>query len=250
MQKLSEIYEQLTMGELSQVSLGGGELGAITEANSRHVANHIKLGLTALYKRFELKRGRLIVQLFPDQEDYLLTQRYATNGKNTMEPRRWILDTVDKPFGDDILKILGVTGDTGNAFVLNDYSDEYSIMTPTMESLRVPRSIVNSLPFVTPDEYRTSKLTLDYQANHPNFMPRVGYFDPELVNIELPASHTQALLYFVASRVNNPIGMGQEFNAGNNWAQRFEQECVRLEMDGNEINDQSGNTRARRGGWV
>lgn len=249
MQKLSEIFEALTYGELSQVFIGGGEQGKITEDNYRHVASHVKLGLTALYKRFNLKNSQLTLQLFPDVETYPLQSKYAVQDQRSMEPRRWILDTSGQPFGQDIIKIQTVTGDSGFVFELNNYADDYSIATPTMDSVRVPTSIL--VPSTElPKQYKTSKLVLDYQANHPDFLPRVGFFDPELTNIELPDSHTQALLYFVASRVHNPIGMGQEFNAGNNWAQRYEVECRRLEDDGGEIDGGAQTNRAQRNGWV
>lgn len=250
MQKLSEIFEQLTHGELSQVHLGGAEDGGeINEDNYRHIGNHVKLGLTSLYKRFNLKQGRLTLQLFPDIENYPLQSKYAVNGKGT-EPVRWILDTAGSPFAEDILKILSITGDTKATFPLNDYADEFSIITPTMDSIRVPSVLLTPTPFTVPEEYITSKLILNYQANHPNFMLSNLDLDPERVMIELPSSHTQALLYFVASRVHNPIGMGQEFNAGNNWFNRYEQECRRLEDDGHEI-DQGGQTdRITRNGWV
>lgn len=248
MQKLSQIFEQLTQGELSQVAIGGKELGQVQEEDFRALGNHVLLGLTALYKRFDLKRGRITVELQADKTSYPLQSRYAVQGKNSPELVRYIKDTVDLPFTDDILKILTISTDAGDEFSLNDYTDVFSIVTPTLESIRVPIDVVNP-PTNLPEQYKTSNLTIDYQANHPNFMPKVGFYDPERTNIELPASHTMALLYFVASRVHNPIGMGQEFNAGNNWAARYEQECQRLEDEGAEIDSLAGNTRAERGGW-
>lgn len=248
MQKLSLIFEQLTHGELSQVALGGAGPGEIVEANFRHVGNHVLLGLTALYKRFSLKQSQLILELQHDQLTYPLHSKFAVNGKNSQEPVRYIKDSLALPFVDDIIKIQKITGDSGWDFNLNDYTDEYSIVTPTMESIRVPLDVVNP-PNELPKQYLTTKLVIEYAANHPNFMPKLGYFDPQLTTIELPDTHTQALLYFVASRVHNPIGMGQEFNAGNNWAARYEAECQRLEADGAEIDSTAGNTRAGRGGW-
>lgn len=247
--KLSEIFEQLSYGELRQLHIGGAEEGQITEDNYRAVSNHVKLGLTSLYKRFDLKRGRVLVQLMDGMFSYHLQSRYAVNAKGSNAPTRWVVDTVNAPFRDDIIKILAVTSDTGAEFPLNAYADCYSVVTPTMDSIRVPEDVVNAASNL-PDQYKTTQLLIDYQANHPVFIPRLGFIDPEMTNIELPATHLQALLYFVASRVYNPIGMGQEFNAGNNWAQRYELECRRLEDDGNEIDQGSQMDRASRNGWV
>lgn len=247
--KLSQIFEQLTTGELSQVKLGGGAAGSIAEEDYRSVGNHVQLGLTDLFTRFNLKQNRLTLQLFSDVLTYPLQSKYAVNGTRSLEPKRWIIDENTAPFKDDIIKILAVKGQLGYSFVLNDYTDNYSIITPTLQSLRVPFEIVNPSTGL-PDLMKTTTLDVQYQANHPAFMPRVGYFDPERAEIELPDSHLQALLYFVASRVHNPIGMGQEFNAGNTWYMKYAQECQRLEFDGLEIDSSVTSNRARRNGWV
>jgi hypothetical protein len=236
--KLSQVYEQLSIGELSQVKLGGEE-GVIPEDKYRAVNNHLLLGLTALYKRFNLKQNSLIIQLQADQDRYALHSKYAVNGKNTTAPVRWIIDTLAAPFRDDIIKINTVRGDNGDVIPLNDYLNADSVFTPTMDSLRVPSNLEAG-----------TFLSVEYQANHPNFMACSNYVDPTRTLIELPATHLQALLYFVASRVHNPIGMGQEFNAGNNWAARYEQECQRLEGDGHDIDDAAQVPRAKRNGWV
>lgn len=251
--KLSYVFEQLTHGELAMLAIGGGEAGIIEEKNFRHVGNHVWLGLTALYKRFNLKGGELTLQLEPGRYLYPLKSRYAVNDDTSLELSRFILDTPDAPFLEDVLKVSSVKAVTSKVeLALNDFSDMYPVTTPTLDSIRVANEIVDAQTMVVadfPDWLKTDKLLVEYSANHPNFVPRVGYYDPELTEIELPMSHLQALLYFVASRAHNPIGMGQEFNAGNNWAQRFEQECQRLETDGIEIDTSSQGSRARRNGW-
>lgn len=61
--KLIEIFNQLTFGELAQLSMGGMDAGEINDKNYDAVLSHINLGLTALHKRFPLKEGRLVVAL-------------------------------------------------------------------------------------------------------------------------------------------------------------------------------------------
>ena len=247
--KLSQIFEQLTAGELAQVGIGGSANGEITEANYRAVGNHVMLGLTSLYKRFNLKQNMLNLQLQSGQALYPLHSRYALQNSRSTEPVRWIRDITDNVFTDDILKINSVVGEQGIEFSLNDYTDMYSIMTPTLETLRVPLEVVDGVSG-TPEIWMTDNLLVTYQANHPAIVPVMGFFDPELVVVELPQSHLQALLYFVASRVNNPIGMGQEFNAGNTWFLKYENECQRLGTDGHQIENTTHNMRARKNGWV
>ena len=68
--------------------------------------------------------------------------------------------------------------------------------------------------------------------------------------IELPYSHLEALLYFIASRVHNPIGMANEFHAGNSWAAKYEHECVRLEQLNLRVDQGEDNTNFCRNGWI
>lgn len=247
--KLSYIFELLSQGELSQVAIGGATACGISECNYRTMGNNVFLGLTALYKRFNLKFNTADVLLIPGRYTYPLLQRFAVNDKYSKEPVRFILDTPTDKFKGDVLKVWGVQTAVGNGFTMNDYMDHLAIQSPALNVIRVPMNVVDGHGDL-PCYFKTATLKVTYVANHAQFVPQMGYYDPKMVEIELPESHVQALLYYVASRIHNPIGMGQEFNAGNNWAARYEQECRRLEDDGNK-GSQSGQIDViRRGGWA
>jgi hypothetical protein len=57
-------------------------------------------------------------------------------------------------------------------------------------------------------------------------------------------------LYFVASRVHNPIGMTNEFHAGNSYAAKYEQACMLLDMKNLQVDQGSENTKLRDRGFV
>lgn len=246
--KLAEIFSQLTYGELSQISLGGGELGAIDESNYDRVLSHINLGLTALYKRFPLKQGRLTIALQQGRFTYPLNSAYAVSNTKSREAVRYILDSTDK-FADDIHKVDAVFTDYGYEMGLNDEANQYSLFTPSAHVLRVPVDIVVSSPDL-PESLKTSQLEVVYRANHPRISQDVGLFDPETYEVELPYSHLEPLLLFVASRINNPIGMTNEFHAGNSYAAKYEQACQQLEQFNLRVDQGSQNTRMVRNGWV
>ena len=222
--KLQEIFDQLSYGEFSQVSIGGQPAGVINEANYANVVNHLNLGLSSLYKRFNLKTRQLTIPLDVGSDIYALKI-------------------------DDILKIEKVTTDLEFELNLNREGDPYSCFTPSMNSLRVPQVILDQGKDL-PDELKTVGLTITYRANHPRIAMKFGILMPEMKEIELPYSHLQALLYFVASRVHNPIGMVNEFNAGNSWYAKYEGECQRLELVNLQIDQGAMNTRLRSKGWV
>lgn len=236
--KLEEIFKSLTSGELSQVELGGGENGAIAEDKYETVLNHINLGLAALFTRFSLKEGLLELTLVPGQRDYWLHSTHSTYSTKRPVGERYITTR----FLDDLLKVERLLTDDGVTMPLNVEGNRYSVSTPQMDRLRLPRELG--------DRYQTEGLEVYYRARHPLLVTQAGYIDPARVEVELPYSHLQALLYFVASRVHNPIGMGQEFNAGNNWAARYEQECAFLEREGVEIDGSLEDDKLRRNGWV
>lgn len=247
--KLSEIFDQLTYGELSQVSLGGGDAGKITQANYKQVLAHINLGLTSLYKRFPLKENRVVVELQHERVLYPLTRAYALNSRDSKEPERHIIDSYDAPFQEDILKIERVLTDADFEMGLNNEADLYSCFTPSLQMLRVSPLVVSQAQDV-PQHLRTSNLTLVYRANHIAITAEAVGADPSLVDVEIPYSHLEPLLLFVASRVHNPIGMANEFHAGNSYYAKYEAACQQLEQVNIKVDQGSQSSRLRSSGWV
>lgn len=222
--KLQEVFDQLTAGEFSQLSIGGAAAGVIDDTNYARVLGHVNLGLTALYTRFTLKERRITFPLNPASDTYLLSV-------------------------DDVLKIEKVTTDADFELGLNNESDPYSCKTPSLNSIRIA-PLVLAQGQDLPDDLKTGSITVTYLSNHPKLKMELGTLLPEQIEVELPYTHLQALLFFVASRVHNPIGMGQEFNAGNIYYAKYEAECQGLQGKGMQVDKGDQNTRLSRGGWV
>lgn len=236
--KLQEIFDQLSTGEFCQISIGGAAAGVINTTNYANVLSHVNLGLTAIFKRFTLKEGRLVLQMQDGRTTYQINSAFAVNARRSRESVRYILDTADDPFSDDILKIERVMDDCGIDLPLNDASDTASVFTPSALTLRVPADL------------DSGTLTLVYRANHPKIVVGSDTFDPTRVEVQLPDSHMEPLLYYVASRVHNPIGMSNEFHAGNSYYAKYEAACQQLEGKGLQVDQGQTNTRLYRGGWV
>ena len=247
--KLSEIFTQLTVGELSQLSIGSSVDGKIPETSYPKLIPHVNLALTALYKRFPLKEGVVMVNLQSNMTNYPLNVNYAVSNRRSRETTRFIMDSTAEPFIEDVLKIERVYTDSGKELGLNDESNPYSLFTPTATTLRVPASIVAG-DISLPDGVKTTHLKVVYRANHPQIVMGLAGFEPERVEIELPYSHLEPLLFYIASRMHNPIGMTTEFNMGNNFAAKYENSCLELEMKNLRIDQGSQNTRLERNGWV
>lgn len=246
---LQEVFDQLTHGELSQLSIGGNEAGLINPANYNRLVPHVNLGLTQLYKRFPLKEGRLTLELQSNRTVYPIHSKYAVSSRSSREPVRYIKDSLAAPFKDDIHKIEKVVASSGYEFSLNDESDEYGMFTPSATVLRVPLDVAEQ-SMDLPDEIKTTLVEVVYRANHPLIIADGADLEPELIELELPYSHLEPLLLFIASRVHTPTGMTNEANLGNTYSAKYEAACQLLEFKGLQVDQGSQNSRLERNGWV
>jgi hypothetical protein len=237
--KLQEIFNQLTHGEFSQLSIGGNERGVITDKTYPAVLSHINLGLTALFTRFSLMEGRIDLRPVPGQLVYHLDSKFSVNYRHPYEAVRYLIDTPKDVFNDDtVIKVEKVLDSEGNLHNLNVDGDPNSFFTPSIKSLRIPKDWKGDV-------------TLVYRKNHPQVVvPMTGLLLPERVEIELPYTHLEALLYFVASRAHNPAGMSNEFHMGASYAAKYEQACMMLDMQNVQSDRTTENHRLIRGGWV
>lgn len=247
--KLQEVFDQLTHGELSQLSIGGNEAGVISPANYNRLVPHVNLGLTALYKRFPLKEGRLILELQSGRTTYPIHSNYAVSSKTSKEVVRYIKDTTATAFKDDIHKIERVYTSLGHEFGLNDEADPYGMFTPSAAVLRVPADVAAQV-IGLPDELKSPRVELVYRANHPLIIADGADLEPDSIELELPYSHLEPLLFYIASRVHTPTGMTNETNMGNTYFAKYEASCQQLEMTNLRV-DQGGQAdRLSRNGWV
>jgi hypothetical protein len=247
--KLKEIFDQLTYGELSQLAIGGGDNGAIRVQDYNRILAHVNLGLTALYKRFPLKEGRVKILLQAGMTNYPIVSNYALTNPRTRFSPKFIQDSAASPFKDGIHKIEKVFTDSGFEMSLNDEADPYSVFTPTATMLRVP-SLVVAKSLDLPAELQTTGLELVYRANHPILVTDDGDLEPEEVEVELPYSHLEPLLLFIASRVHTPTGMTNETNMGNNYYAKYEAACQQIELTNLKVDSNSQPDRIARNGWV
>lgn len=246
---LKEIFDQLTYGELSQISIGGGTAGEIRIADYPKVIAHVNLGLVAIYKRFNLKEGSILLDLQPNVYRYDLDSKHAVSNRYVRTATKFIIDTATLPFKDDILKIEHVFGDTGFEFSVNNPVDVLSMTTPSQRVLVVPKDIVDQ-PDTLVDELKTEKLRIVYRAAHPKIVIEDGEIDPEETFLELPETHLEPLLFFVASRVHTPAGIGGEDNTGNLYYQKYEIACQELENQNLQIDKGAQYNRLEKSGWV
>lgn len=220
--RLSEIFDHLSYGELSQMHIGEGDGEGITPENRHRIITHVMLGLTDLHRRFQLREAEAVVDLSPGLTLY----------------------TLEEP---DLLKIEGVhTPD--KTLTLDDGSDPDVVYRRSRNVLRVPEGVLKRLL-----EDGVKQLRVTYRADHLSIGKREASEEPEKVEVDLPPSHLKALLLFVASRVMNPIGSAggaTDFHEGNNYAQKYERACRELEAGGYQLSFHEEEGKFRQRGFV
>lgn len=247
--KLTEILTQLSYGEFHLTNIGNSGEGTITDANYDRLVSTVNLGLASLYTRFPIKMDSLVLQLVAGKELYPIERKFAVTALTSLEPVKYIVDTVDHQYTNNWMKLLRVTTDLDEVLNLNDITDEYSITTPGISVVRVPLSIVNQGNDL-PDWLHTSTLKLDYRASHPVLPKGAGGYRPETVEVDLPYEYLEALLYFIAGRLMTPTGLVDNFSAGNNYTAKYEKACAVLERDNIRVDQGSMPDRIRNKGWV
>ncbi len=74
---LSDLFDQLTYGELSQLEYGGVDNEGILLENYKRVVPHVNLALTELHKRFLIREEEVTIRCYDHIETYILDPKYA-----------------------------------------------------------------------------------------------------------------------------------------------------------------------------
>lgn len=246
---LEEIYNQLAYGELRMLNIGEvGSDGLLLSENYNKLLPHVNAGLTALHKRFLIRQGSLEVELQTERYDYHLSSVHAQSNIRS-RAEKYILDSEHAPFKDDLIKIERILLNTGFEPALNDYSDPYSFNMSSLRTVQVPKRIVDQDPHL-PEALKTQTFTVLYRADHPKLTEDDGADFPEDMEVDLPDSYLEPLLYYIASRLHNPTGLVNEFHMGNSYYAKYEASCREIENLGLYVNHQGQDDRVRRNGWI
>lgn len=223
---LKNIFDALAHGELSNLYVGKLDAdGEIPEDKRAGLLNHVNLGLTQLHTRFHLKEGQIEVPLVPGQFSYT-------------------------PPAKDLLRIERVYDDQQRELKLNVLQDPESLRTVSHKTLVLPAKPLDPLPGYKHLLDRCDYLTVVYRANHRELTNLDLAYPPEMVEIDLPPTHLQALLLFIASRVHTPIGMIESYHQGDGYYAKFEQACRELEHWGYQLDTNYPLDNFRSNGWV
>lgn len=201
---LGDIFDQLSTGELYQVASGGqdydlcgsGTLG-VKPSDYPKLIRHINLGLNNLYTKFPIHEKEVMIAQYPFITRYKLNSKYSESKADPTVTYKYILDTVEDPFMDDVLRVDAAFDKCGCKVPVNDEAYCSSVFTPTYDEIQIPKPCDGDILFVS---YRAKPIKID---------PSSTDLTQE---IRIPDSLEEALLFYVASRYHASRANGQELS--------------------------------------
>lgn len=230
--QLQTVIDHLSTGEFSLTNLGGNDEEGVTSNNTKAIINHINLGLIDIYKRFNLSLKELYVDQYAQIQKYELTSEHAVSNDDS-DALKYISDTEDDPFEDDILHIISVSNEVGCVLPLNDSTDCNSLYTPKYNVLQIPCPVDGNTVIIT---YRASPILLKTTCNLKAL-------------VDIPYTFLEALLYFVAYRIKAALPDAESKIESNNYFAKYNEAINLIKVEGLYNTDNTSNIKANLRGF-
>jgi len=238
--KLSGIFKRLVSGEFHRHSLGEDLVdGALNPDHYELVLPMVNMGIDALHTRFVLREEQAIVKLHAGITRYQLHTDHAlfNNSDTTGLKTKYIHDTPDFPFYNNIIKILTIHNEEGQERYINDDNQQYGIQLNNHNTFQHPY----------PDSDNT--VAVVYQATLPDIEITTP-FKPEEIEVDMAIPFVEALCYFVGTRVH--VGMSDQETMAemNAFSAKYERAIVQLGKDQLNRTDIWTSDQFQIKGWV
>lgn len=239
MTTLRDIFVDLSYGELQGTALGN----LIAQDNESEpdpksyaqLTSHVNAALRKLHTRFMLSAKEIYIEQDESIETYYLLDKYAQQNIASLEPIKYIADSVANPFDQtSLLKVEQCFDEEGGLLKLNDFSDDLSLFTPAYNAIQMP----------WPNEFNT--VAVQYRANHPRIVYTTGD-DIETMEVAVPEALYEALMLYIAYRALPRMDDGQEKQER---LQAYEMCCQQVEKAGLHPQAEPGDWRFDAKGWV
>jgi hypothetical protein len=236
---LSELFNTLANSELLNLSLSATPTGALSAEHYPKVVSHINLGLTELYKRFNLLQTNLDLHQYEGVNTYYIRKEHMGDVLD-MDDVAYIAEDFDNPFKDNIVKVVDAYDALGNQLTLNDSNDVNSLITLSHDTIHFKEI---DIPQV---------ISLVCQCYHPKIAV-TETFDPTTYKLYVPEFILEALFNYIAARVYRPMGSnssGVDAGKSISFMQLFELSCQQIETLGLDTQTNKSSDSFSAGGWV
>lgn len=233
--KLRQLLSDMALGELQGSPAVETGTYNILPAYLPKIIQSLNRALDYFYTVFPFKQSNLIIQLYSGLSHYYLTSKYAMSNLLSTEKVRYIMDSPEYPFRDDLIKVLAVQDMEGNQLPINDYFSPYSVMLPEYNCIHVPNMT-------------EGQLSVLYRAKH----PEIPYTEPLDLDweINIPASFQSALQAYVACLFYQNMG-GSKHNESNAYYAKFRTLVEELQRQGLGVEEGiTINQKPYMRGWI
>ena len=241
MTTLNDLLKDLTYGEFAQLNIGNflpDEHESEPDPKSyEQLSSWFNIGLTNIYSEFLLATEELYITQIEEAYTYLLTYDYAVSNTASTKDPKYITDSAEAPFHDNMLKIECAFDYLGNPLAMNNSSDVESVYTPTYRSLQIP----------WPNEFGI--VTVQYRAG-PAALVYASGMDPKAIDVPVPHPLREALLWYVASRAFSSLPDTQGSAEAADYYQKYVNRIATVRTQGLYIQDEETNTFFDMNGWV
>lgn len=234
--RLSEFFDFLTYGELSNLKVGGKDVGGIYPQHSEEVASYVKQGLTDLHTRFQLRFNEVILDQYDHITMYHLTRNYAQSNSDSTETYKYISDSVDNPFTEDIISIEEIFDEDGVELYINNEVQQASVFTPQFNILQIPEPVTEN------------SVSILYKANHKEIDLNIK--KPSEIDLNIPPSLIRPLALYVASLAHAAVGSPEGSQIALSKMQEYTAAVIDVQLLGIVPRKQWTNDKIWRNGWV
>lgn len=234
---LSEFFNHLSFGELSQYSIGTDDTGQIPVKDYPRIVSFLNLALTRLHTRLPLRMESVEIQTSVLRDTYRLRSKFARSNMpiGASLEDYYILDETN-PFKDNVLVINEVLNELGESLPIGDSLEDEGVVLPDQ------LTVVFDYPL---DQITT----VTYQANHPA-IPMSKRIDPDAIEVNVPDFCLEPLLVFCAAKVIGGGGNAEAVQEGQMKMQMFELLVSQLRDSGVVRTATPTTQRHRPYGWV
>lgn len=223
---LQEVFDTLAANELALSREANADSTAIAEAHLNRVLLTVNNGLNVIYRQFNLKTK--------------IKEIAFTDGE-----RRYNVDD-DK----DIIEIVEITDLHGTRIPVKEsiHLNEFALLG----EFYVRKMSLTDLVFGS--DVLGSGAIIRYRCKHPKVNPVTPTTDLSAIELELPESYLDLLVYYVAhklttSRDPQAVMNRSPFHVGNNYKALYESELVKLMTEGSDIEVPMENNRFAMNGF-
>ena len=150
---------------------------------------------------------------------------------------KYILDSPTSPYKNDAIRIIEAYTEIGEPLPINDRTEDKSIFTPSQLSIQIPWKVTGDV------------INVIYRAMPPN-IDLSEYDDIGDIEVDLPRTYLEPLLYFIAYRHFAGVGGQSGTPTSLGYFQKYEARCAEILENGVPNKDNSATTDFQKGGWV